>query len=90
MRDCHDQSLIPEHLDGSPRRVAGDTEQVNKIFFRGQWVLFATIERCVEDFELHLWLAVRQVLQVRLGPASDGAGGSVRITWPGQAVGGTA
>jgi len=39
MRDRHDQPLVPEHLDGSPRRVAGDTEQVNKIFLRGQWVL---------------------------------------------------
>ncbi len=34
MRDRHDQSLVPKHLDGPPRRITGNTEQIDKIFFR--------------------------------------------------------
>jgi hypothetical protein len=39
MRNCHDEPLIPKHLDSPPCRITGDTEQVHKIFFRGQRVL---------------------------------------------------
>lgn len=42
LRDSYGKPLVPEYLDGPPRRVTGDTEQVHEIFLRRQWILVWT------------------------------------------------